>query len=227
MGLDSVEMVMETEEEFGISLADEEVEVVVTVGDLVALVLSKVRSVSGGCITRTTFFRLRQSLERSATGITRLRPSSRLVDVLPPSIRRATWSQLRQEYARLPGLQPKDSSRRWIHFVGWVVAAVPIFATWWCATGWGAALFGLFVSSSLAVAAFAMVVQALSTEFPASMATLGDLTRSLAPVVWEEGRPPPRDEVLARVQRLTCRQLGVPASKVNWDTRFIDDLGMD
>ena len=59
MGLDGVEIVMDVEDHFGITIKDEEAERVRTVNDLVALVGSRIRNAhSAVCPTVSSFLRI-------------------------------------------------------------------------------------------------------------------------------------------------------------------------
>ncbi|MGD0631828.1 MAG: hypothetical protein ABR987_21055, partial [Terracidiphilus sp.] len=60
MGLDSVELVLRTEDEFSIILSDDEAASAITVGDLYNLVLSKL-DVTPGCLTSKAFYATRRA----------------------------------------------------------------------------------------------------------------------------------------------------------------------
>jgi hypothetical protein len=63
MGLDYVELIMATEEEFQITFADQEAGKIMTVGDLYSQVLSKLAELrTVGCLTSHTFYKWRSSL---------------------------------------------------------------------------------------------------------------------------------------------------------------------
>jgi acyl carrier protein len=65
MGLDAVEIVMKVEETFDIAIADSEAEKIVTPGQLIDLIQSKVeRTDHAACLTQRAFYRLRASLVR-------------------------------------------------------------------------------------------------------------------------------------------------------------------
>ena len=61
MGLDAVELVMRTEDEFSITLSDEEAAAAVTVGDLYRTVLAKL-DVTPGCLTSKAFYNTRRAI---------------------------------------------------------------------------------------------------------------------------------------------------------------------
>ena len=77
MGLDAVEIVMRTEDEFSISISDDEAGAAATVGDLYRVVLAKL-DVTPGCLTSKAFYTTRRALVGSL-GVPRrsIRPSTR------------------------------------------------------------------------------------------------------------------------------------------------------
>ena len=87
MGLDTVELVLRTEEVFGISLPDEECERIITVGDLYRLVLNKLN---------LPYIPTRE-IETNGTGISRLRQAELRIlktkrDVIDPDPARIPWT---------------------------------------------------------------------------------------------------------------------------------------
>src|SRR5262249_16894428 len=65
MGLDTVELVMEVEEAFGITIPDQEAEKIQTVGDLYHYILATLGGpplTTPGCLSAAAFYRLRRQL---------------------------------------------------------------------------------------------------------------------------------------------------------------------
>ena len=109
MGMDGVEIVMDVEDHFGISIQDSEAEHVRTVGDLVSLVHARITAAQREhCPTLRAFFSLRK-VTRGVFGddSLRIRPRDAVTNVLSPRQRAELW-------ARLPDLlgTPPDSLRR-------------------------------------------------------------------------------------------------------------------
>src|SRR5687768_242840 len=105
MGLDGVEMVMATEERFGITISDAEAELISTPGMLIDLVVSKVQLNSERfCRSQRAFYLLRRALhttlglERSA-----IRPESQIRTLNTGEAPEFFW----------PKLQAAVSARSW------------------------------------------------------------------------------------------------------------------
>jgi acyl carrier protein len=84
VGLDSVELILAIEEEFGVAIPDGDAEKMMTVGDVFAWLKSCIGSVAPGtCLTQSVFYKLRRALvenyrlERNA-----ITPETKLTDFL-------------------------------------------------------------------------------------------------------------------------------------------------
>ena len=89
MGLDTVELVMEIEDEFGFSLPDADAELIQTAGQLHAYVCQRLRPARpGACPSARAFYRLRRVfLVHGPATRTAVRPSARVASLLPPEFR--------------------------------------------------------------------------------------------------------------------------------------------
>lgn len=99
MGLDGVELIVEVENTFEISILDHEAEKIVTVGDLHNVVWKHIENkASESCLTRSLFYRLR-SLFGAMFNISNqdFHPNRQLSQIIPQTNRRANWEQLQQE----------------------------------------------------------------------------------------------------------------------------------
>jgi hypothetical protein len=106
MGLDTVELVMEMEDRFGISIPDEDASRMVTVGDTLDYIVRKLQHrLPGGedrCPSQRAFYRLRRDLV-AAYGVPprSVRPGSRIGALIPVGPARGTWTAFAQRL-RLP-----------------------------------------------------------------------------------------------------------------------------
>lgn len=110
VGLDGVELILEAEESFGISLADDETAKIVTVGQFNDAIMRELpRPEKKFCLSAVTFHKLRQTL-LTVTGRERgeVRPSTRLDALMPRRQHKATWKRMEQ----LSGLRFPVSSCR-------------------------------------------------------------------------------------------------------------------
>ena len=93
MGLDAVEIVMDVEDHFGILIQNTEAERIRTVGDLVALIQSRIEAAHlATCPTLSSFLLLRTTVREIVSDKSmRVRNATRVVDILTPSQRRTLW----------------------------------------------------------------------------------------------------------------------------------------
>src|SRR5690349_14886079 len=107
MGMDSVELVMEAEEAFGIRFADDEGLKIRTVGEFYEVILRKLPpAVPRRCLTAAVFYRVRRALT-ATTNVARqeIRPATRLAPLLPADRRKHVWKELERRLdLRLPSL---------------------------------------------------------------------------------------------------------------------------
>jgi acyl carrier protein len=235
MGMDSVEIVMRVEEEFAITLSDEEAGGVRTVGQLYSLVLSKIETSDSDRISQA-FYRLRRAIMR-CLGVPRgaVRPSTPLRVLMPPATRRAAWSSL----AEVSGLTfPTLRHPRWARDsirVLTVAAAIAFLAgmiDWTQPSG----IFWLPLSAATGVAAFASlralyaVTAFLAREFP--VRTAGQLAETLlvtnpAEFTSTAIQPLSRREVWLRLAQIISDQLSLDPEEIVPEARFAEDLGVD
>src|SRR5690242_8048876 len=95
MGLDSVELILDIEDRFGVQIADEAASKTETVGDLCDMVIALVAGPADRCLSQAVFHRVRDAM-MDVLGIERRRvmPSMRLDEALPEQQRKLGWTQL-------------------------------------------------------------------------------------------------------------------------------------
>ncbi len=227
--MDGVEILVEVEETFGIALDDGEVARAETVGDLCDLVLSRVpRAEQVRCLTALAFWRLRAALVASGVERSRVRPDTRLEDVVwragqGLAERRATWARLSEALGL--DLPPLVRSRTLVA-VG-VVACLGAFVAAWFAGGSG----WLATAGATGLGALFGLLTRSRRGYPrASIATAGGLARAL--VVRQAARVAApaggftAPQVEAIVASIIAEHQALPLRRVTRDARFGDDLGI-
>jgi len=226
MGLDAVELVMEVEERFEISIRDEEASEIRTVGDLVALVESRIAVTRAKiCPTLDAFLGLRSDVRKVLLSrATRIRPSQSIASVLSPRKRVKLWRLLHERLGRalLPLQRPALLFYAILVFVLAVASAPLLFDT-------GVLPLSLFVAPILLVFLL-LLTMPFRVVPPAQLATFGQLARriastkaALAPKLTDHDS----QWVFETVRDIIVRQLGVSSEAVVPSASFVKDLGID
>jgi acyl carrier protein len=231
MGLDTVELVMEIEEAFDISIPDDRASTMLTVGDVYEFILEKTADStlkSSTCLTAAAFYDLRRHLR--SLGLTHLpiRPKTEL-DLAIPLIGRRTYWQALSSHLRFPRLGRPS----WLALLNCMLVAIVVYASF---LGFAeqnvvigilaAVLFG--VSSS----ALLMFLTIPFAVYPASTcSTIRDLVTKLVAINYTtlatrySTRNP--TDVWNALQLIVAEQLGVDRRAVVPHARFVQDLGAD
>ena len=244
MGLDAVGLVMRTEDEFSITLSDDEAGTVRTVDDLYQLVLTKL-DLTHSCLSSKAFYRTRQALVACLQVPRReIRPSSDLESLLPEPTRRQQWSEIAEQISlEFPRLQyPARWRQRFFRF-GALISAIVVLA---CSTLILRTYPGFISGLALWIPAFAiwMILFAainsalkksatsLQTELPCQ--TAGDLSRLILTSNYEHFSPTAaqntatsKEYVWKKLVDIICDQLQVGPEDVVPRARFVEDLGVD
>ncbi len=225
MGLDAVELIMECERAFGISIPDEDASKIVTVGDLYGIILKLTADrVEGPTRTSTSaFYRLRQGLVACGLDRDHILPTSRLKDLLPAEQRKVLWTQL----AKATGIRlPKLVRPAWVDYVMLACAGVAGIAAW---AYMRRVSLGLVAALSTLVLVRALTYS-LCTDFPSACNTVEDLVYAVIGRK-ENAIVPPRQlgprETWNVLRNIIADQLGVREDDIKPDTRFVQDLGVD
>lgn len=116
MGLDAVELILDVEETFGISVSNGQASGIRTPGDLILLIQNSVQSDKKvrPCITRQSFHHIRSALIK-ATGCRRktIRLNTRIKSLFPLPGRNHRWLTLQRQLAPLRLAHPNDSIFPW------------------------------------------------------------------------------------------------------------------
>lgn len=228
MGLDAVEIVMDVEEHFGISISNTEAERVRTVSDLVALIQSRIEAARlATCPTLASFLRLRSSVrEIAADQRLRMRTGTRVVDVLSPSQRRRLWKRLDDLLGAAPlGLRRPPWLRKTLVFL---VLSMLLLAVVTAAN----INFEILLLVIAFAAAFTLFLHVVTTPFritpPDGLSTFGALARRVAgvTVATKQLHLGSTEAILNELRPIVVDTLGVDGSEVVLTARFIEDLGM-
>lgn len=237
MGLDIVEMVLTTEERFGINIPDEDAAKLVTVGDLEDYVLRKLeatRTKTGdatGCMSAHVFYRLRAQLQQSLghhrNAIT---PASPLEALLPKEDRHPFWHQCKQTLGwTLPELERSS----WVTSVLTATFFVPLGGAFLLTVlsvlsspqGWGLAASGIALCIVLSSA-----TRPLAVHLPKKIQTFGAMCEVVVSLnfdaitaarnMWTES------EAISTLRHIISEQIGIDVGRITREACFVDDLGM-
>ncbi|TWU44425.1 acyl carrier protein [Rubripirellula reticaptiva] len=228
MGLDAVEIVMDVEDHFGITIQNAESEHIRTVGDLVALIHNRISMTQETyCPTLPAFLRLRTAVRNATADSTfRIRPRQRISDELTVQQRRDLWKRL----SELLGAPPRDLRRPKIlrGILGTSIAALL-----------GTALIAAIAIDirifpvTLAIAIFCIfVLHMITAPFcivpPDEWVTFGDVTAKLVGVTaaTKQLHLGTSDDILDELRPLIVKILGVDGDEVVSNARFVEDLGV-
>jgi acyl carrier protein len=230
MGLDSVELVIEVEESFGIKIPDQEASEIITVGDLLECVMRKLgHEESRICLSSAAFYALRSAL-MNTFGVSRssVRPASQVEEFLPIASRRRDWEWLGQSLGmRLPDLQ-RPSWLTAMILISFLVSLVWLFASISLLSGTTIHLaFACFIISILII----QITRPLERHLVSGCQTMRGLTLSILRLNYstfaESKGSINRLEIWDAVKAIIVEQLGVKPEKVTPDASFVGDFGMD
>lgn len=235
MGLDSVVLVLEVEEAFGIKIPDADAEKLATVGELHRYVVamlgvddpSRRRS---RCPSQAAFHQLRRALV-GELGVDRgsVRLATPMGALVPVEDRRAAWDRLARGFDfPFPTLvRPARLETRLSLAVLAVVYAIVVLEGFAGVPWWGCVMsaVALFIALSLLAARLSAP---FGTEIPPDCATVRDAVG----MVLVRGPSSLRDgldsaTVWFMVRSIIVEQLGVRPDEVTPDASFVKDLGCD
>lgn len=220
MGLDLVELLIATEEEFQIVIPDEEAEKCETPGMLAALVHSRLRkSKNDVCPSMHGFYLVRRalmdyfSLQRET-----IKPDSKLDDLIIRENRRKRWNDFLYMLSEGKTIHVQLIRPYWAKAVVTSLILTGTIITYFVTNS---SILAAVLGLSIGVILF-LATSMLKTELPNNYRFAKDLiplVRTLDTSVWTN------DEVYTRVKILVVEQLGVNESDVHPDSHFIKDLG--
>lgn len=117
MGLEGVELVMDIEDRFDTSIPDADAENILTVGQLHAFLMNRIRSQAAtNCPTAAMFYPIRKLLT-DTFGVNRcdVRPSTPLESLVDSSTRKTFWRTLEHELVQK---LPKLKRSKWLQWSG-------------------------------------------------------------------------------------------------------------
>jgi acyl carrier protein len=233
MGLETVELVMEIEESFGIRIEDSEAERIQTVGQAYECILSKLNRraewLGDGvphCASSTAFYRIRRAMmDTWATARSSIRPGTALDSLVPERDRGLAWARFDASLdLRLPALRRPDwlvESCFGFAILIAVLVALPL------------SLFHVAIAALSIPCAFAFLaitMQNATTRFATELpfATVADLVEAMVPRNFEalNARRDP-EAVWFALRGIISETLDVPLEAVTKDASFVYDLGCD
>ncbi|NGZ83016.1 hypothetical protein [Duganella aceris] len=220
MGLDTVELVLAIEDEFGIRINHQIAKTLRTPGDVADYVMSRVRTeINSSCLAQVGFYRVRSVLVMTFNAShSDIHPTTPLAGLLHADIKHA-WPALGRAL-QADNFPPLVRPRR-------IVLAAVVAPT-------------LITIAGMAWADIQPTIIAISAAFVALCTNSGTSTmrvvipdncstvEALIPFVattnaalWT------RERVLATILQITSTQLGIPIEKIREDSTFVDELGAD
>lgn len=234
MGLDTVELVMEVEESFAISIPDDRACEMQTVGDLYSFVLKQTcdqTRATTTCLTAATFYELRRQLAPHVDDIRSCRPRSDVDSTLPRRNRPRLWSCLAHQMdLRFPRLRRPP----WVAplcIIASVLAAIVVYTSFVPTTGRSSAELLALLVALLTTGIIALLTVPLAQLPRASFGTYRGLVTQLVALnhaklsgryqTWSPA------DVWNALQSIIVVQLGVKKEDVTPEANFVNDLGCD
>jgi acyl carrier protein len=233
MGLDTVELVMEIEEAFDISIPDDRASNMLTVGDLYEFILEKTADStlkSSTCLSAAAFYDLRRHVRSLGLPHSEIRPKTELDRVIPLNGRRTYWQTLS---SRMDLRFPRLGRPWWLALLNCILVAIVVSASFLGFTT-QSVVAGIFAAVAVGVIS-SVLLMFLTRPFaiypPSTCSTIRDLVTHLVAINYNtlatrySTRNP--TDVWNALQLIVAEQLGVDRSAVVPHARFVQDLGAE
>lgn len=226
MGLDGFELIIEIEEHFGITISDAEAQEIVTVGDMLSLINSRVEgSRQSRCRSFVAFLQVRSFIRDFLQEPSRrMRPSDQISSIIPWHRRRQFWLSLNELFStwptplRLP--QPLRLLDLLVSITALAIGASTAFVD--------QAILPLGIISAVAfVIVLQMLLTPLRIEPPDQLTSLGDFSLRIVGLSATTKPLGTSETVLKDLQKIVAETLGVDRDEVIPEASFIKDLGMN
>ncbi len=227
MGLDGVELIMEVEEHFGITITDDEAGSMHTVGDLVAMIQSRADAASSSkCLSFPAFLSLRR-LVREVVGDNsiRIRPSQSVADRLSHEHRRQLWRRLPELLGCEPrALQYPRSIRAILNILSLLLIAIAFRIA---AIDWRMLPLTLCIAIALIILLH-YATTSLRVVPHNKMEAIGDITRLIVgrTAITNDLDLATDSTIFDEIKPIVMDILGVDAGEVFLEARFVEDLGV-
>ena len=235
MGLETVELVIEVEENFDISILDADAEKIITVGQLYDCVLSKLPAQQEQrCLTAAAFYQIRGALTgQFGVERTSVRPSTLIKRIVPEPERRSNWQLVGQRLDwYLPALvRPAWMSSVLMGLIKIWIAAVIVGSGWvngFSLNAMWTALAGMFFGTILLLVAANVLTVPFATQFPDECLTVSGMVQAALALNYAKvsaGATGRNQEVWDCLRAIIVKQLGVPADEVVASAEFVADFG--
>lgn len=223
MGLDGIELIMATEQEFCVELKEAECAQIRTVGDLVKLVATKLNCTCSGCSNVTAFYRIRDFMKDCFEGYSgELSSNTKLSHIIGNGQDTCFVSRF-EEYFKLPlNTLPLSRPQKllfWIKVCSALSAILPfLLPLGFIQKLLLGAICGVFVFISLIIFTRNMrtklgpPVQRIKDLFPyVTVSKHGKITIS---------------EIEHRIKQVVSLQMNISIDKISLESRFREDLGV-
>jgi acyl carrier protein len=226
MGLDSVELVMEFEEAFGVELKDEEVVQITTPRMAIDLILSKLDAVQQTtCLSQRAFYLLRRAfVEHLGVARSAVRPNTQLGALIATDRIVQIWPALEQTLqARVwPSLVRCRSLVAVLYALACAFLLV-VFALL-APAGIPSAIAGALIATGIFAIVATLATERRRTQLPADIEQVRDLVPYVASSDQIQWTP---EKVAHVVKMLVIEQLGLSESDYHKDAHFVKDFNMD
>lgn len=222
MGLDGVELIMAVEEEFKISITDEEAYQCETPAKLTDLVFARLRKAENDiCSSQHGFYIVRKAIMNNFNvKRNEIKPDTKLIDVIGNKSRKKYFKKLVEAVTEGKAIFAPFKRPKWVKVLMLSILSI-FFLLVLYKTHYDFALSIIF--TCIATLIMIGMTSFLCYEFPDKFKTVKDLIRivgSLDTGVWK------REDVYTKIKELVVEQLSVKEEDVHPDSHFVNDLGM-
>lgn len=233
MGLDGVELILATEERFGVHIFDEEAEHIRTPRMLYELVARKlVTPQPESCLTQRAFYRLRRAVQSTfAIPRNRISLDLRFEQIIPFSKRREQWNELGAQVGTVtwPDLKTLPAIPLTFELIAlassaWVAMSVASSVSDRIIVFLGSIIITTYLGQWLIFS-----LPQIRLAFPSYGRTLRDLSKHLVerePALFAPPEALSRDTIRLEVRKIVREQLGLE-DIFSDDADFVDDLGLN
>lgn len=221
MGLDTVELVLATEEEFQIVISNEEAEKCTTPNLLTDLVYSKLRkSVDEVCPSMHGFYVVRQAiLKHIDIPREKIKLETRLDKLIHKNERNKNWKNLLHLISNGQSVHAPLARPRWVKVLMSMLIAITFLFSLIETEGGVLAL----IATLLVWLILSIFTLPLKKEFPPNFQVVKDLIGIIGSL---DNQQWSREKVYNRAVTLVSMQTGIKEKDIFPDSHFINDLGM-